>query len=107
MDPKAEKIEGKLNKGRRRALWRLFVAAVICIIFIVVIFIIGGLIAKSLAVISKALHMLSDLSTLTINFISITLAYCKENKTFTYGFHRTGTYTLCIAYFNRKIHTEF
>ena len=90
MEVESDKRVGKINQVRKRALWRLFGAAIICLVSIIVIFIIGGLMAKSLAVTTKALHMLADLSSLIINFLSIALAYIKENETFSFGFHRTG-----------------
>ena len=90
MESTSDKFEMSLKKDRKRSLWRLFIASIVCIVFVIVIFVVGGLIAKSLSLITEALHMVSDLGTIIINFLSIAIATIKANQTFTFGFHRAG-----------------
>jgi zinc transporter 2 len=66
---------------------RLIKTAVICIIFIV-IEIIGGYLANSIAIISDAAHLFSDLFSFGISILCIYIAKKDPNGKYTFGYHR-------------------
>ena len=66
---------------------KLIIASFICL-FVIAAEATGGIMAKSLAIISDAAHMLSDLLGFVISLLSIWLASKKSNKEFSYGYHR-------------------
>jgi zinc transporter 2 len=61
----------------------------ICLLFMAVE-IIGGLVAQSIAIISDAVHLLSDLSGFIISIVSLWIAQKNPTKAYTYGYHRAG-----------------
>jgi zinc transporter 2 len=64
----------------------LTVAGVCC--FFMVIEIIGGYIANSLAILSDAAHLFTDISGFLISIFSIWITSMKPNKKMTYGYYR-------------------
>ncbi|CAI9598895.1 unnamed protein product, partial [Staurois parvus] len=52
----------------------------------------GGYFANSLAIMTDALHMLTDLSSIILTLLALWLSEKSPNKRFTFGFHRLGTF---------------
>jgi len=65
-----------------------------CVLFLAGLFmtveIVGGILANSIAIISDAAHMLSDLLGFVISIISVYISGLPANKQHSYGFHRAG-----------------
>ena len=72
------------NDETLRKLWTV---CVICTIFMI-IEVIGGYLASSIAIMSDAAHLLSDLLGFFISIVSIYISRQKANKTMSYGYHR-------------------
>ena len=53
-----------------------------------IIEVIGGYISNSLAIMTDAAHLFSDVSGFAISIFSVTLATIPKTKVFTYGYHR-------------------
>lgn len=51
--------------------------------------IVGGILAQSLAIMTDAAHLFSDLSGFMISIISLWIAKKKATKRMSYGFHRS------------------
>lgn len=67
--------------------WRLVVALLLCLLFMVGE-VVGGVIAHSLAVLTDAAHMLSDVLAFAISLIAGYYALRKSNAAHTFGYHR-------------------
>ncbi|XP_042317404.1 zinc transporter 8 isoform X2 [Sceloporus undulatus] len=76
------------KREQHQAKLKLYVATVICLIFMIAE-IIGGHIAGSLAVITDAAHILVDLMSFLISIFSLWLSSKFPSKRLTYGWHRT------------------
>ena len=50
--------------------------------------VVGGLISNSLALLSDAIHMLTDFSGFLVSFMSIWISKKKPSKRMSYGYHR-------------------
>lgn len=57
-------------------------------IFFVAIEIAGGYMANSIAIMSDAAHLASDVFGLGVSVVTLNVAMRDANKTFTYGYHR-------------------
>jgi zinc transporter 2 len=68
---------------------KLVIVSIICIIFMIAE-LVGGLIADSLAIISDAAHMLTDLLGFIISIFSLWLASKPANSQHSFGYHRAG-----------------
>lgn len=66
---------------------KLFVASAIALIFLIAE-VIGGILSGSLAILSDAAHMFSDLSGFFISIMSIWVGTRPASKKLTYGYHR-------------------
>lgn len=66
---------------------RLIKTAIICIVFIV-IELIGGYLANSIAIISDAAHLFSDLFSFGISIMCLYIAKRDPNNKYTFGYHR-------------------
>eukprot|EP00128_Syssomonas_multiformis_P009433 Colp12_sorted_trinity150504_noHs@6804 len=71
----------------RSAVRKLVLASVLCLIFMVGE-IVGGLLAHSLAILTDAAHMLSDLAGFMISLFAIWIAQKPASTTMSFGFHR-------------------
>lgn len=76
----------KLNKSDT-ALKKMIIISVICGIFLVAE-LIGGIVANSLAIITDAAHLFSDLSGFFISILAICIGRKKPNSLYTYGYYR-------------------
>lgn len=66
---------------------RLKVAALLTL-FILCIEVIGGILANSLALLSDAAHMFTDVFALTLSWFALKISYLPSNGEKTYGYHR-------------------
>ena len=69
----------------RKLLWVCGVGLLFMIIEVV-----GGLMADSLAILSDAVHLLSDLSGFVISIVSLVIAQYAPTNTYTFGYQRAG-----------------
>ena len=65
----------------------LNIALIIAFIFMIVE-VIGGIVANSLALISDALHMFTDVGALTLSLIVLKIAHLPSTPKMSYGYHR-------------------
>ncbi|VDM33702.1 unnamed protein product [Toxocara canis] len=70
-----------------RAERSLYVATVLTVLFIIAE-VFGGYVANSLAIMTDAGHMLSDMTSFVISIVAIKMAQMKPTKRLSYGFHR-------------------
>lgn len=82
-----KKIEKTIKKKDNLALKKMVIVSLICILFMMAE-IIGGLLANSLAIITDAAHLFSDLSGFLISIFAIMIGQKPANKIFTFGYHR-------------------
>lgn len=98
--PRAEPCEGchqEREKRRQRMVKRrLGLAAVLYLLFMVAE-LIGGYFANSLAIMTDALHMLTDLSGIILTLLALWLSAKSPNKSFTFGFHRLEVLSAIIS----------
>ena len=83
----AEKNAEKYRKQQDNAIRKLIWVCVICTIFMI-IEIIGGYIANSIAIMSDAAHLLSDLLGFMISILSIYISRKLAKNNMSYGYHR-------------------
>lgn len=76
-----------LNRSHRMACRKLILASLVCIIFMI-IEIIAGLLANSLALLSDASHLLSDTCSFFISLFAIWVSAIKGNANMSFGYHR-------------------
>uniref|UniRef100_A0A2K6LV27 Solute carrier family 30 member 4 n=1 Tax=Rhinopithecus bieti TaxID=61621 RepID=A0A2K6LV27_RHIBE len=72
---------------QRKVKTRLTIAAVLYLLFMIGE-LVGGYIANSLAIMTDALHMLTDLSAIILTLLALWLSSKSPTKRFTFGFHR-------------------
>ncbi|CEM07003.1 unnamed protein product [Vitrella brassicaformis CCMP3155] len=85
--PKEADKEDPIAKKNAAVARKLILASVICLIFMIVE-IVGGFLAHSLALMSDASHILSDLASNLIGLFAIWLASQKGSTTMSFGYHR-------------------
>ena len=83
----AENNAGIYKKQQDKAIKKLTWVCVICTIFMI-IEIIGGYLANSIAIMSDAAHLLSDLLGFLISIISIYISRKVAKNNMSYGYHR-------------------
>lgn len=83
----AEKNAKLFRKQQDKAIRKLIWVCVICTIFMI-IEIIGGYLANSIAIMSDAAHLLSDLLGFLISIISIYISRKVAKNNMSYGYHR-------------------
>ncbi|KAF2363753.1 Cation efflux protein [Trinorchestia longiramus] len=77
----------KAYNSSRPAITKLLIAAVLCTIFMV-LEVVGGYLANSIAVMSDAAHMFSDLSSFLVSLAAIYLSTRPASKKMNFGYHR-------------------
>lgn len=77
----------KIQEINYKIISRLQKVCIFCSIFMVIEFF-GGWIAGSLAIMTDAAHLLSDLSGFLISMVSLWIALRPADRTLTYGYHR-------------------
>lgn len=73
--------------GSDEAMSKMVKISIICFLFLLAE-VIGGLIANSLAILTDAAHLSSDLSGFVISIIAIYIGKKKPNKKYTFGYYR-------------------
>ena len=81
------KFQGRLKVQNQVAMFKLKIISSVCFTFMTIEFIFGYL-AGSLAIISDATHLLSDLAGFLISLFSLIVALKPADKNFTFGYHR-------------------
>lgn len=76
------------KKIGRKAMYKLLCVSIVCFIFMTAE-VIGGYISGSLAIMTDAAHMLSDVAAFMISYLAIFLSHKPATFTMTFGFHRT------------------
>lgn len=80
---------GGVNDDKKQVLIKLRNVVVLALIFMT-LEIIGGLLADSIAILSDAAHMLSDLLSFAISIISVYISTFPPNSRNSFGYHRAG-----------------
>ncbi|XP_023596437.1 probable proton-coupled zinc antiporter SLC30A4 [Trichechus manatus latirostris] len=88
---------------QRKVKTRLTIAAVLYLLFMIGE-LVGGYIANSLAIMTDALHMLTDLSAIILTLLALWLSSKSPTKRFTFGFHRLGRVLRCLIIFSLIFH---
>ncbi|CAG2123224.1 unnamed protein product, partial [Medioppia subpectinata] len=73
-----------VDKSARR---KLIIASILCLIFMV-IEVVGGLLANSLAIATDAAHLLTDFASFMISLFSLWVASRKASSRMSFGWHR-------------------
>ncbi|XP_075753281.1 putative proton-coupled zinc antiporter SLC30A4 isoform X1 [Pelodiscus sinensis] len=81
---------------QRKVKKRLTLAAVLYLFFMIGE-LIGGYVANSLAIMTDALHMLTDLSGILLTLLALWLSSKSPTKKFTFGFHRFEVLSAIIS----------
>ena len=84
---KNSKFQERLKVQNQVAMFKLKIISSVCFTFMTIEFIFGY-IAGSLAIISDATHLLSDLAGFLISLFSLIVALKPADKNFTFGYHR-------------------
>ncbi|CAJ0954359.1 unnamed protein product, partial [Mesorhabditis belari] len=83
-DHEEAKKEDDKNRKARRILW---ISVLICLFFMLCE-VAGGYIANSLAIVTDAAHLLTDLASMLISLFSLYIANRPPNQKMSWGFHR-------------------
>ena len=81
------KFQEKLKIENKVAMFKLKIISTVCCSFMIIEFICGYL-AGSLAIMSDATHLLSDLAGFLISLFSLIVAMKPADRNFTFGYHR-------------------
>ncbi|KAM4748377.1 putative proton-coupled zinc antiporter SLC30A4 isoform 2-T2 [Rhinophrynus dorsalis] len=81
---------------QRKVKKRLGLAAALYLLFMVGE-LVGGYVANSLAIMTDALHMLTDLSSIILTLLALWLSAKSPNKRFTFGFHRLEVLSAVVS----------
>ena len=81
------KFQDKLRLENKVAMFKLKIISAVCCSFMIIEFICGYL-AGSLAIMSDATHLLSDLAGFLISLFSLIVAMKPADRNFTFGYHR-------------------
>ena len=76
-----------LDDGRDTSINKLVTVSVVCLVFMIVE-IIGGYLSNSIAIMSDAAHLFSDLLGFLISIVSIVIAKRSATNHMSYGYHR-------------------
>lgn len=97
---RTEPCESCQHRGERRrdrtVKRRLGLAALLYLLFMGAE-LLGGYFANSLAIMTDALHMLTDLSSIILTLLALWLSAKSPNKHFTFGFHRLEVLSAIIS----------
>ncbi|NXA41476.1 ZNT2 protein, partial [Eudromia elegans] len=73
--------------GQQRARRKLYVAATVCLVFMVGEAV-GGSLARSLAILTDAAHLLTDFASVMISLFALWVSSRPATKTMNFGWHR-------------------
>ncbi|XP_067863152.1 proton-coupled zinc antiporter SLC30A2-like [Heptranchias perlo] len=74
--------------GRDHARRRLYLASAVCLVFIIGE-VIGGYLARSLAIMTDAAHLLTDFATMLVSLFSLWISSRPATKTMNFGWYRS------------------
>jgi len=77
-----------LERSNSKAMKKLLIASFVSLIFIVVQ-VIGGIWANSIAIFTDSAHLASDIIGFAISIISLKIAQRPATKSLSYGYHRS------------------
>ena len=80
-------FQEKLRLENKVAMFKLKIISIVCCSFMIIEFV-CGYIAGSLAIMSDATHLLSDLAGFLISLFSLIVAMKPADRNFTFGYHR-------------------
>ncbi|KAM5235528.1 putative proton-coupled zinc antiporter SLC30A4 [Ctenodactylus gundi] len=83
-------------RRQRKVKTRLTIAALLYLLFMVGE-LVGGYIANSLAIMTDALHMLTDLSAIILTLLALWLSSKSPTRRFTFGFHRLEVLSAMVS----------
>ena len=86
-NPDVSPILKEITKHNQETLRKLCIVSIICLVFMV-IEIIGGYLASSIAIMSDAAHLLSDFLGFIISIVSIYISRRKATDEMSFGYHR-------------------
>uniref|UniRef100_A0A6A7FY60 Zinc transporter 2-like isoform X2 n=2 Tax=Hirondellea gigas TaxID=1518452 RepID=A0A6A7FY60_9CRUS len=75
------------GNGSRRAITKLLITSVLTLLFMITE-IVGGYLANSIAIMSDAAHMFSDLTSFIVSLTAISLAMRPASRQMNFGYHR-------------------
>jgi zinc transporter 2 len=84
-----------INKDAKK---RLIIVCCVCSTFMIIEFI-GGLWSNSLAIMTDAAHLLSDLAGFIISILAISISSLKMNKDYTFGYYRAEIVGALVSVF--------
>ncbi|XP_014161919.2 zinc transporter 4 [Geospiza fortis] len=90
---------------QRKVKKRLTLAALLYLLFMTGE-LIGGYVANSLAIMTDALHMLTDLSGIILTLLALWLSAKSPTKRFTFGFHRLEVLSAIIIHMDYEINGD-
>jgi len=79
--------DDKRNKDTKVAQRKLFIASIVCLLFMIAEFL-GGYFSNSLAIMTDAAHLLSDFGSFMISLFALWLGNRKPSKKLSFGWHR-------------------
>ncbi|XP_053310487.1 proton-coupled zinc antiporter SLC30A2 [Spea bombifrons] len=79
--------EGSQSTAKERARRKLYVASVVCLLFMTGE-VIGGYLAQSLAIMTDAAHLLTDFASMMISLFALWVSSRPATKTMNFGWHR-------------------
>jgi len=85
----AKKVKNPGSERNKRIIRRLACVSILALIFMAAE-VTGGLIAGSIAILSDAAHMLSDLLGFAISIVSVYISGLPATKKYSFGYHRAG-----------------
>ena len=96
-EPKNDPFKVPLNEGITREIYiKLIIVSIICVIFMIGE-VIGGMLSSSIALMTDAAHMLSDLVGFSISFLAVWLSRRPATEKLSYGFHRAEVIGGCTS----------
>ena len=85
--PHCHTYDEEKSKTDKQARFRLILASILCLFFMLVE-IVGGVLANSLAIASDAAHLLTDFASFMISLFSIWMATRPASRQMSFGWHR-------------------
>ncbi|KAI2801614.1 hypothetical protein BLOT_009428 [Blomia tropicalis] len=85
--PHCHYYDEERSKTDKQARFRLILASILCLVFML-IEIVGGILANSLAIASDAAHLLTDFASFMISLFSIWMASRPASHKMSFGWHR-------------------
>lgn len=85
--PHCHTYDEERSKTDKQARFRLILASILCLLFMLVE-VVGGVLANSLAIASDAAHLLTDFASFMISLFSIWMATRPASRRMSFGWHR-------------------